>query len=71
MSLDTRLTEILVCPVCKGPLKMNAEKTEFLCAKCALAFKVVNDIPVMLTSEARSLAPKEVQAARVRPVEES
>lgn len=67
--MDTRLTEILVCPVCKGPLRMNATKTELHCAKCALGFKVVNDIPVMLTSEARHLTGKEIEAARVKAVQ--
>lgn len=67
--MDTRLTEILVCPVCKGPLRMNAIKTELHCAKCALGFKVVNDIPVMLTSEARKLTEKEIEASRVKAVQ--
>ena len=33
MSMDSRLTEILVCPVCKGQLRMNPDKTEQHCAK--------------------------------------
>lgn len=68
MSMDSRLTEILVCPVCKGPLRMNPEKTELHCAKCALGFKIVNDIPVMLASEARGLSPEEVAKARVNDI---
>ncbi len=67
--MDTRLTEILVCPVCKGPLRMNATKTELHCAKCALGFKVVNDIPVMLASEARKLTEEEIKSARVKAVQ--
>ncbi len=67
--MDTRLTEILVCPVCKGPLRMNATKTELHCAKCALGFKVVNDIPVMLASEARKLTEEEIESARVKAVQ--
>ena len=66
--MDTRLTEILVCPVCKGPLRMNADKTELHCAKCALGFKIANEIPVMLATEARPLTEKEVEAARVKGV---
>lgn len=66
--MDTRLTEILVCPVCKGPLRLNQEKTEFHCAKCALGYKIVGDIPVMIASEARSLTPEEIERARVKGV---
>lgn len=67
--MDTRLTEILVCPVCKGPLRINATKTQLHCAKCALGFKIVNDIPVMLSSEARKLTEEEIEAARVKAVQ--
>lgn len=66
--MDTRLTEILVCPVCKGPLRMNATKTELHCAKCALGFKIANDIPMMLASEARKLTEKETEAARIKDI---
>ena len=68
MSIDSRLTEILVCPICKGPLRLNSDKTELHCAKCALGFKIVNDIPVMLASEARALTPEEVNKARVKDI---
>lgn len=68
--LDSRLTEILVCPVCKGPLRMNEAKTELHCAKCALAYRIVDDIAVMLASEARAMTRKEQETARVRPAKE-
>ena len=66
--MDTRLTEILVCPVCKGPLRANEAKTELHCAKCALGYKIIEGIPVMMASEARHLSEEEVEKARVKSV---
>ena len=53
--MDGRLLEILVCPLCKGPLLQCATRTELICAPCRLAFPVREGIPVMLEEEARRL----------------
>ena len=68
--MDTRLTEILVCPVCKGPLSFNDQRNELHCAKCALGFPVIEEIPSMLVNEARTLTPEECDKARVKPAQE-
>ena len=51
-----KLLEILVCPVCKGPLEHRKNQPEFgtelVCKACRLAFPVKDDIPVMLIDEA-------------------
>lgn len=61
--MDTRLLELLVCPVCKGPLEHlrppMQERHELLCRADRLAFPVRDDIPVMLEAEARTLDPTE------------
>ena len=57
--MDPKLLEILVCPVCKGPLAWNKEAGELVCKADRLAFPVKNDIPVMLEDEARTLRPDE------------
>lgn len=57
--MDPRLLEILVCPVCKGPLDHRKSSAELVCKPCRLAFPVKDDIPVMLESEARPLAADE------------
>lgn len=57
--MDLRLLEILVCPVCKGPLENRKASSELVCKGCRLAYPVKDDIPVMLESEARSLGPDE------------
>ncbi|MCC7310564.1 MAG: Trm112 family protein [Sulfuritalea sp.] len=57
--MDTRLLEILVCPVCKGPLENHKTAAELVCRGCRLAYPVKDDIPVMLEDEARQLGTEE------------
>ncbi|MDY0073160.1 MAG: Trm112 family protein [Thauera sp.] len=58
--MDARLLEILVCPLCKGPLIYRKDAQEFVCKADRLAFPVRDDIPVMLEEEARSLSENEL-----------
>ena len=53
--MDKKLLEILVCPLCKGPLKYNRKEGELICKVDRLAFPIRDDIPVMLENEARRL----------------
>lgn len=53
--MDRRLLEILVCPLCKGPLLHRPLRHELVCSPCRLAFPIRDDIPVMLEQEARRL----------------
>ena len=59
MTIDHRLIDLLVCPLCKGPLRadrVGAEPLhELVCPADRLAFPVRDGIAVMLESEARSL----------------
>ncbi|HEX9708012.1 MAG TPA: Trm112 family protein [Steroidobacteraceae bacterium] len=55
--MSERLTDILACPVCKGPLQWRLDTQEFLCRADRLAYPVRDGIPVMLPDEARRLAP--------------
>jgi uncharacterized protein YbaR (Trm112 family) len=57
--MDRKLLDILVCPVCKGPLRYVKPAAELICPVDRLAFPVVDRIPVMLTSEARELPADE------------
>ncbi len=57
--MDKNLLEILVCPVCKGPLVQNKAQQELICKADRLAFPIRDDIPVMLEEEARQLAADE------------
>ena len=57
--MDPKLLEILVCPICKGPLVHRREARELVCRADRLAFPGRDDIPVMLEEEARKLPPEE------------
>jgi len=53
--LDSKLLDILACPVCKGPLLWHKEVPCLVCRADRLAFPVRDGIPVMLEDEARAL----------------
>jgi len=53
--MDKKLLEILACPVCKGPLIYRKDAQELVCKADRLAFRIENDIPVMLAEEARAI----------------
>ena len=59
--MDIRLLNLLVCPICKGPLQHwrppQQEQQELVCTADRLAFPVRDGIPVMLESQARTLEP--------------
>lgn len=57
--MDKKLLEILVCPVCKGPLVYDKSRSELICKPDRLAYPVRDDIPVMLEDEARQLPADE------------
>ncbi len=57
--MDARLLDILVCPLCKGPLIYKKENKELICKPDRLAFAIKDGIPVMLADEARRI-PDEI-----------
>ena len=57
--MDRNLLEILVCPVCKGPLEYRRAEAELVCRPCRLAYAIKDGIPVMLADEARELSADE------------
>jgi uncharacterized protein YbaR (Trm112 family) len=58
--VDKRLLDILVCPLCKGPLHYDKKKSELICKADRLAYPIRDDIPVMLEDEARRLSEEEI-----------
>lgn len=54
--MDTRLLDILACPVCKGPLQYRREAEVLVCRLDRLAYPIRDDVPVMLEEEAKQLA---------------
>ena len=54
--MDSKLLDILACPLCKGPLTWHAKEHELVCRAERLAYPVRDGVPVMLEEEARRLA---------------
>ena len=58
--MDTKLLELLVCPVTKGPLEFDRDRQELISRSARLAYPVRDGMPVMLESEARVLTDEEL-----------
>ena len=57
--MNRHLLDILVCPLCKGALVYQQKQKELICSFDRLAFPIINDIPVMIESEARQIGDDE------------
>jgi uncharacterized protein len=64
--VDPRLLDILVCPICKGPLEFDKTAQELICKADKLAFPIRDDIPIMWADEARDLNVAPAPATDVR-----
>ena len=62
--MDSKLLEMLVCPVTKGPLILDRERQELISRSARLAYPIRDGIPVMLEEEARKLSPEEWEALK-------
>lgn len=58
--IDSKLLEILVCPVTKGPLIYDKENSQLISKSARLAYPVVDGMPVLLEDEARELSVDEI-----------
>ena len=58
--MDTKLLELLVCPVTKGPLEFDQARQELISRSARLAYPVRDGIPVLLEEEARVLSDVEL-----------
>ncbi|KUM24882.1 hypothetical protein AU467_28905 [Mesorhizobium loti] len=55
-TVDPRLLELLACPLTKGPLTWDEERSELISRVAKLAYPVRDGIPIMLPSEARTIS---------------
>lgn len=58
-TVDPKLLELLACPLTKGPLSWDPDRAELVSRLAKLAYPVRDGIPIMLPSEARTLAPED------------
>jgi uncharacterized protein YbaR (Trm112 family) len=61
--MDTKLLELLVCPVTKGSLDYKRETQELISRSARLAYPIRDGIPVLLENEARTLTDQELEAS--------
>ena len=59
-SIDSKLLQLLVCPITKGPLEFDRRAQELVSRSARLAYPVRDGMPVMLESEARVLSDAEL-----------
>ncbi|MCE2856851.1 MAG: hypothetical protein RJA39_1406 [Pseudomonadota bacterium] len=64
--MDTKLLELLVCPVTKGPLDVQRDLQELWSRSARLAYPIRNGIPILLENEARTLSDEELEQLKPR-----
>ena len=55
MTLPDKLIDKLACPQCHGSLDYVPDKIRLECKVCGLAFRVADDIAVLMLDEAEKL----------------
>ena len=58
--VDSRLLELLVCPVSGAPLRYDRAREELIARESALAYPVEDGVPVLLVERARTLTEDEL-----------
>jgi uncharacterized protein YbaR (Trm112 family) len=53
MAVNQALLDMLVCPVCKTPVKITPDGQGLACATCRLVYPIRDGFPVMIKEEAR------------------
>jgi len=64
MALDSKLLELLVCPVSKASLTFKKDLDELWCRASGLSYPIRDGIPVMLEEEARQLTDSERESLK-------
>lgn len=59
--IDSKLLELLVCPVTKGSLRYDRERQELISLSARLAYPIRDGIPILLENEARPLEERELE----------
>ena len=56
MPVNKKLLELIICPQCRGRIRLEENANGIICDKCRLMYDIKDDIPVMLVEEARKLS---------------
>jgi uncharacterized protein len=57
MPLNSKIIDIIACPICKGKLIYDKTEQELICNFDKLAFPIKNNIPIMIIDRARKYRP--------------
>ena len=60
--MDTKLLDILACPICKGKLKFDQDSDRLICKFDKLAYPIHDGIPVMLVDQATKVSQEELDS---------
>ncbi len=52
MAFDSKLLEIIACPVCKGKLSFDKPEQKLICKADKLAYSITEGIPVLIAEKA-------------------
>lgn len=64
MALNIALADIIACPLCKGKLKYDKAGQQLICLADKLSYPIKENIPVLITDEARELTLEETEKWR-------
>jgi len=53
MVVSQELLDILVCPVCKLPVRLTSDGQGLKCAQCRRVYPIKDDIPDMIIEDAK------------------
>jgi len=53
--MNTKLLEMLVCPITKGPLEYDRDNNELISKSAKLVYPIRDGIPILLEDQARPL----------------
>ncbi|MDB5825384.1 MAG: hypothetical protein JWR21_4088 [Herminiimonas sp.] len=65
--MDTRLLDVLVCPLCKRALDYDKKAQELICRPDRLAYPIRDGIPIMWPDEARDINAAPLVAQELLP----
>jgi hypothetical protein len=55
MTIHSDLLKIIVCPKCRGDIRLNASEDGLICDQCQLLYEIRDGIPILLIDEARPI----------------
>lgn len=64
LTLEPEIVSRLVCPITKGPLRLDQQSGELVSLSARLAYPVLKGVPILVEAEARELSESEVEAWR-------